>query len=85
MFQEKQYQKVSTMKIKTEIIERINGRADIKRALIGAFNVSRASVWRFLKENETNGPLTTAAALKIISDGLNVSTDDILVAELVTK
>ncbi|KAF0195262.1 MAG: hypothetical protein FD166_2978 [Bacteroidetes bacterium] len=67
------------MRLKTEIIERINGRADIKRSLLELFDISRGSMWRFLKENEDNGPLTTYKALLIISEGLGISPEEALI------
>lgn len=69
------------MKLKTEIIERVNGRDDIKRSLLLAFNVSRGSIWRFLKENQNDGPLTTVKASKIICAGLNVSQEELFTEE----
>jgi hypothetical protein len=64
------------MKIKQEVIERINGRQDIKRALALALNIDRSSLWRWTQENRENGPLTTLMAVKIISERLGITTEE---------
>jgi len=60
------------MKLKTEIIERIKGRDDIKNELIEALGCSRMSLWNWLNKNDENGKLTTIEAVIIISNALKV-------------
>jgi len=60
------------MKLKTEIIERIKGRDDIKNELIEALGCSRMSLWNWLNKNDENGKLTTVEAVIIISNALKV-------------
>jgi len=60
------------MKLKTEIIERIKGRDDIKNVLIEALGCSRMSLWNWLNKNDENGKLTTVEAVIIISNALKV-------------
>ncbi|MEA5110409.1 hypothetical protein SDC9_37007 [bioreactor metagenome] len=73
------------MKLKIEIIERINGRNDVKRALIKELGTSRGSLWRFLKENTSNGPLTSYKVVQIISEGLSVNPEDVLTEDVLQK
>lgn len=67
------------MKIKQEIIERINGRADLKRALLEALDISQPTLWRALQNNEENGILTTFKSLKVISDHLGIAPEECLI------
>ena len=68
------------MRLKNEIIERMNGY-DQKRKLALAKDlreelaISQPTEWRYRNENRENGPLTTLAALKIISQHLNEEID----------
>lgn len=66
------------MKLKVEIIERIKGRSDIKRNLVNASKLNRYSVWRWLNDNEEDGPLTKIKFLEIISEGLNLTIPELL-------
>lgn len=66
------------MRIRTDIIERINGRRDIKNEIIKAFNTTRMTLWRWLNENEPDGPLTTVKSLAIISESLKINQEEIL-------
>lgn len=65
------------MKIRTDIIERINGRPDLKRELTTALAVHRMSVNRYLRLNKHENKLTTAIALQIIAKSLNVDQNEI--------
>jgi ABC-type phosphate transport system ATPase subunit len=73
------------MKLKPEIIERINGRSDVKRDLLKEMKISRGSLWRFLKDNISNGPLTTYKALLIISNALAITPEEALIDEPVQE
>ena len=73
------------MKLKPEIIERINGRSDVKRDLIKELKINRTTLWRFLKDNISNGPLTTYKALLIISKALAITPEDALIDEPVQE
>lgn len=65
------------MIVKKEIIERIQGRKDIKLNLRQAFNVNRMTVYYWLKANKPHSPLTTITAANIISNALNINTEKI--------
>lgn len=67
------------MKFKTEIIERIKGRDDLKNKLVSELRKSRYSIWRYISENEDDGPLTRVKAIEIISSELNVPTNELFV------
>ncbi len=69
------------MKLKREIIERLRCRDNrhIKVLLAEALDVSVSSIPRWIYANESNGKLTTVKALKIISEGLGVPVDEMLV------
>lgn len=60
------------------IIERINGRRDIKPELAKALGLTRSSIWRLLVENKPNGPLTTVSAVEIISRILDIDPSEVL-------
>ena len=64
--------------INPTIIERINGRRDIKPELIKALGLTRSSIWRLLAENKPNGPLTTVSAVEIISRILDIDPAEVL-------
>jgi hypothetical protein len=65
------------MIVKKEIIERIQGRKDIKQNLRLAFNVNRMTVYHWLKVNKPHSPLTTITAANIISSALQIQTENI--------
>lgn len=69
------------MQLKSEIIERINGRIDLKRRLVDELSVHRQTLWRWLDENIEDGPLTKIKPLGIISESLNVPVEDLLVSQ----
>lgn len=69
------------MKIKQEIIERLNGRLDLKRELCKALDADRIKLWRWIRENDENGPLTTVKAVQTISSGLSLPAEEILIEE----
>lgn len=66
-----------SMKIRPEVIERINGRKDIKRQLAIALDADRFKMHRWIKSNSKNGKLTTVTALRIIGKGLNLKISEI--------
>jgi transcriptional regulator with XRE-family HTH domain len=73
------------MNLQKQVIERIKGRSDIKRSLISALGVSRYSIWKYLKDNEDDGPLTTYKALQIISKGLEITPEEAMCEEAKEK
>ena len=56
-----------TMKIKQEYIDRINGNPKAKPALMMALKKSRQLINRMVKQNKSNGQLTSFAALDALS------------------
>ena len=68
------------MKLKTEIIYRIDGydrrrNGEIKQALCQTLGRKMNSIYLYLRENRRNGELTKLAALKLIADKLNMKLD----------
>lgn len=55
------------MRLKKEIIERINGNEEAKPVLMGALKKSRQLISRMVRQNRNNGPLTTLTALTALS------------------
>ena len=69
------------MIIKNEIIEIMRKNSRVKVRLAYELKVSYPSVRRWITENKPNGSLTTAKAIEIISDELQVANHSILVEE----
>lgn len=67
-------------KISRAAMERIrmHGRTDIKPELAKALNLTTYSIYRLLLENKPNGPLTTVAAVEIISHILEIEPEEVL-------
>lgn len=63
------------------IVERIKGRDDVKPELAKILDRSRTTVNRALNENAANGPLTTVAAVEIISKLLKITESDVLIEQ----
>ncbi|MCL2651145.1 MAG: hypothetical protein FWD60_09015 [Candidatus Azobacteroides sp.] len=60
------------MRLKNEIIERMNGydlkkKGQISEEVMKELGISKSTEWRYRNENRDNGPLTTLASLRIIS------------------
>ena len=70
------------MRLKKEVIERLRCRDNrfIRLRLAEELGVAPSSVPRWIYSNENNGKLTTAKALQIISEGLDVPLDEILLS-----
>jgi len=66
------------MILRTEVIERIKGRDDIKPMLADALGVHRTSVWRIINKNEPNGDMTITAVVSILCEKLNLNPSDVL-------
>ena len=71
---------ICVMKLKTEIIYRIDGydrrrNGEIKRALCQTLERGMNSIYLYLRENRANGELTKLAALKVIADKLSMNLD----------
>jgi hypothetical protein len=50
----------------------------MRRRLADALDCTDQTIVRYIKENELNGDLTKAVALKVISEESGLSTDEIL-------
>ena len=70
---------VSGVRIKSEIIERIKGRDDVKPALAKALKIHPNSVSRLLNENAVNGALTKFIAIDTICDILSMQPSEVTV------
>lgn len=68
------------MKIRKRIINKIGQSTRLKLAL--ALNCSEQWIARVIDANKINGPLTTAAALKVIREETGLTDEDILDGEL---
>lgn len=76
------------MKLSPEVIEIIRDRNKlrIRNRLALELDYSQQSIENWLSENEHDGKLTTATALKIITEETGLSQDQILIeAEAVKK
>ncbi len=74
------------MRIQQEIIDRIKANPALMGNICAAFNkTSIRTVERWLKDNDENGLLTAAAALKLIREHLNVTDSQILQEELINS
>lgn len=65
------------MKLKTEIIYRIDGydrrrNGEIKNALCQLLSCGKGTIYKYLRDNKENGSLTKLAALHLIADKLNI-------------
>ena len=61
-------------------LERIRGhrRTNLKIELAKILGLSINSIYRLLRDNSPNSPLTTLAAIGLIGSTLNLSTDQII-------
>lgn len=66
------------MKIKATILMQIAGSNQLKARLQSEFNRSPFTIHKWIKDNAENGDLTTATALKIIGEELELTNDQIL-------
>jgi hypothetical protein len=65
------------MKLTNKALESINTKRG-RLALMTAMDFSEQWVFRVLKANKVNGPLTTATALKVIEQETGLTQEDIL-------
>jgi len=70
--------KVKNVVIRQEVIERINGRRDIKPLLAVILKLHRTSIFRLLRENTPNGHLTKMSSVDVISRLLGISPSEVL-------
>jgi hypothetical protein len=70
------------MKIAQHIIDNISRSTGLKLAI--ALDCSEQWIIKVLSANKFNGPLTTAAALKVIREETGLTDTDILVEEELT-
>ena len=69
---------VKMLVLRTDVIERIKGRDDIKPLIANAIGLHRTSVWRIINQNIPNGPLTKTAVVNIICEKLSLDPSEIL-------
>ncbi len=67
------------MKVKAEIMKKVQTSTEIRRELARKLDVSEASISRYIRENEENGEFTKLVAIRVISDKLNIPESEILV------
>jgi hypothetical protein len=74
------------MKISKKALQNLHSR-QAKAALMGVLGFSEVWITKVIKANKPNGPLTTAAAIKVIEQETGMSQEQILeeVSELATK
>jgi lipopolysaccharide export system protein LptA len=66
------------MKLTQKAIIALKGNKRAKARLQLNMDKSDYTVNRWISENDENGPLTTATALRIVSEELKLTTDEIL-------
>lgn len=74
----KQYQKMAK-KLRTEVIERLNGRPDVKKKMYQARGVDQSTLYLWLKKNQEDGPLTSISMADIIASELLLKPEDIYI------
>jgi predicted transcriptional regulator len=57
----------------------------VRRKLADALDCTDQTIVRYIKENENNGDLTKAAAIKVISEETGLSNEDILEEDTVKE
>lgn len=67
------------MKVKAEIMKKVQTSTEIRRELARKLDVSEASISRYIRENEENGEFTKLVAIRVISEKLNIPESEILV------
>lgn len=73
------------MKLKTEIIERLRGRRDIKNKIVQEMGIVKSTLWRWMLLNEEDGPLTAFKCASIIAEGLSLEPQDLYIDEPVAQ
>ena len=69
------------MKINSEVLNVLKYSNTAKARLMYEFDVSEQTVLRWAEMNKANGSLTTARALRLLAEELNVPEDNILMEE----
>ena len=59
----------------------VRGSKGIVSKLADALGVSEPSVYKYIRDNETNGELTKAAAIHVIKEETGLSEEEILESE----
>lgn len=70
------------MKLKKLVLMAIRGNTDLRRKIKEVLDISEPTLYRLLSENDDD--LTKAAALKVIREDLNITSDDELLEEIPT-
>lgn len=73
------------MKLKTEIIERLRGRRDVKQRIAQEMGIVKSTLWRWMLLNEDEGPLTSYKCASIIAEGLNLSHSELYIEETIKE
>ncbi|MFA6973974.1 MAG: hypothetical protein WC238_04545 [Parcubacteria group bacterium] len=73
------------MKLKKEIIERINGRKDVGHQIAVSMGVTKTTVNNWLRDNKDNNPLTSFTVLQILQAELNLTPDQMLDGEFINQ
>jgi len=63
--------------LRTEVIERLNGRTDVKKEIVNEIKIDWSTLFIWLRKNEEDGPLTKLTIAEIISSKFNLSYDQI--------
>lgn len=66
------------MKLKSTVLASVKKSKRLRTRLALGLDKHFATINRYVSENESNGDLTTATALKIISEELKLTQDEIL-------
>lgn len=69
------------MKISRKAITAIEKSEHAKRELTYQLKIHSTTLWRWLKVNEANGPLTEPDAVAIMKDVLDMSEEEILIGK----
>lgn len=69
------------MKISRKAIKDISDSEHAKRELTYGLKIHSTTLWRWLKVNEDNGPLTKPNAVKIMTDVLDMTEEEILIGK----
>jgi len=68
------------MKLRKTIIEKLLTNQGLWKKIEGHLNCSYSSMRRYMKENKSNGRLTTAGVLNLIREEYNLPTEQIVEA-----
>lgn len=67
------------MILKKEIIERLKGNSEVRKAIGILLVKSSQTINKYIRLNNSNSPLVSYPVLTLISSSLNVPVDDLIV------